>query len=620
MSNEGFVKKWHPAFLVEESGCVRYNNVVGHENRPKKACGRKGKKMTDLQKELLKLLKEIDGICRENGIEYYLAAGTVLGAVRHHGFLPWDDDADIYMTKENWEKFYRLKDRLPADRALVSMDEDFSCGFTVNRYVDVSTTRLYRYLTVNPQPAGMIVDIFVLDRLPDDPAVIEAYLKDLTTFAICGVDATQHTHRTPFHIDAAELYQREEEVGRDALLTELWEKTMSHIDPSGTVLVQRDPTAPHVWPADCFGKPRYVPFEDTRLPIAEHCFPHLAIMFDDDWMYVPASPEREEHMKTVILDISNNNAYEDYQNTVDFEKARQDCIRANRFNNLIGEANKEQVRLRLQMTAAKVRLSYQKKEWTGEELLKMLQERKHAELDAFFAEYQSIQCSRSMIGNVAVSNWERRKDPIYLEIDDEFLYVFLRNLMHRGPLGKARRVLQARAAKGELSPRLAELQDLMDIIAESAALMECCGFDQVRENLKAAREAYPENKQLLHLWFGNEYYLCDSEEDLNALLKEINNLSREDMMDEVVQTVRAHILWQLGLNDRSLAVLRAAVDETSHGLVLQSIRTLASRFSGSVIAQEVEMLAAYHLGESVELPKSLERNAKAENEDDGEQE
>lgn len=152
--------------------------------------------MTELQKELLKLLTEIDGICRKNGIEYYLAAGTALGAVRHHGFLPWDDDADIYMTKENWEKFYRLKDTLPDDRALVSLDEDFSCGFTVNRYVDISTTRLYRYLTVNPQPAGMIVDIFVLDPLPDDPEVIEAYLKDLTTFAVCEVDATQHTHRT----------------------------------------------------------------------------------------------------------------------------------------------------------------------------------------------------------------------------------------------------------------------------------------------------------------------------------------------------------------------------------------------------------------------------------------
>ena len=57
------------------------------------------------QKHLLDLLKEVDAFCREHGITYYCAGGTVIGAARHRGFIPWDDDIDIYMTRENFFKF-----------------------------------------------------------------------------------------------------------------------------------------------------------------------------------------------------------------------------------------------------------------------------------------------------------------------------------------------------------------------------------------------------------------------------------------------------------------------------------------------------------------------------------
>lgn len=62
-----------------------------------------------LHKVLLSGMKDIDKICRQNNIKYYLYAGTLLGAVVHKGFIPWDDDVDIVMFRWDYDKFEKIK-------------------------------------------------------------------------------------------------------------------------------------------------------------------------------------------------------------------------------------------------------------------------------------------------------------------------------------------------------------------------------------------------------------------------------------------------------------------------------------------------------------------------------
>lgn len=61
-----------------------------------------------VQGKILEVMKYIDKLCRENGIIYYIMGGTALGAVRHSGFIPWDDDLDIFMTPSEYEKFKKV--------------------------------------------------------------------------------------------------------------------------------------------------------------------------------------------------------------------------------------------------------------------------------------------------------------------------------------------------------------------------------------------------------------------------------------------------------------------------------------------------------------------------------
>jgi lipopolysaccharide cholinephosphotransferase len=113
------------------------------------------------------ILDEIDRVCTENGLRYSLAYGTLLGAVRHHGFIPWDDDIDIMMPREDYEKLIRIWPA--AAREGYILQDDTMHDDYVNNYAKVrrdhTTFLQFEFERSCSYHIGIFVDIFPGDRV-----------------------------------------------------------------------------------------------------------------------------------------------------------------------------------------------------------------------------------------------------------------------------------------------------------------------------------------------------------------------------------------------------------------------------------------------------------------------
>ena len=120
----------------------------------------------DLQMRALRNLLELDRICRAHDIRYYISDGTALGAVRHGGFIPWDDDLDVVMPRPDYEVFIKhANEWLDKPYEMVCPEDDDKYAGVFAKIIDGSTTLIERW-GFN-QLGGVYVDIWPLDAVAD---------------------------------------------------------------------------------------------------------------------------------------------------------------------------------------------------------------------------------------------------------------------------------------------------------------------------------------------------------------------------------------------------------------------------------------------------------------------
>ncbi len=158
--------------------------------------------LAEVHRASLSILKEIDRICRKYNIQYMMDSGTLLGAVRHGGFIPWDDDADVAFTRDQYEAFAKVVQKeLPAQMRFLT-PEELGAG---NKFYDFTPRIVYLNSRTHADTEEMQyydgklnhlwVDLFILDELPERKwAANWAKLLQVLVYGL----AMGHRHRLDF--------------------------------------------------------------------------------------------------------------------------------------------------------------------------------------------------------------------------------------------------------------------------------------------------------------------------------------------------------------------------------------------------------------------------------------
>ena len=142
------------------------------------------KTLKRVQAAELDILKDFMALCDEHKLDYFGIAGTGIGAIRHQGFIPWDDDIDVALPRKDYEKFLKLAKEQLSDKYMVMNCE-------INENYPLMTTRLMKKGTIFREealknidcPLGIFLDIYPFDNISDDPKKFNRQMKEAWFFS-----------------------------------------------------------------------------------------------------------------------------------------------------------------------------------------------------------------------------------------------------------------------------------------------------------------------------------------------------------------------------------------------------------------------------------------------------
>ena len=297
--------------------------------------------MTEKQKYLLKLLQEVDEICREHDLRYVLAGGSLIGALRHEGFVPWDDAIDLYMPRPDWEKFVEICKRdLPPERAIQCSQADRHYTNSYSRYASADTCAIHRSQIAGKDVAGEVIDVFTLDPIPSDDREYEKYRTYFMIYSdLLNISASYSDRwEIPVSLYRKYLYSYLF-LGKDRTLSKLEKLMFSYKEEDCDRYAMGWAGCPSLFDKETFFPAKEGTFQGLKVMIPNHCSEYLTQYYGDEWSYMPAYAEREGHRTVCVEGATYKEFREDYMSGVNRGRLNRNAIRQKLYNMRIAREN-----------------------------------------------------------------------------------------------------------------------------------------------------------------------------------------------------------------------------------------------------------------------------------------
>ncbi len=261
-----------------------------------------------LQKAEVEILKDFDALCEKHGIDYFVCGGTAIGGVRHQGFIPWDDDIDIGMTREDYEHFLKVADSEYGDKyGVINPDINSNFPAILTKWYRKGTLFRNQEMIDLGLSIGIAIDIFCFDNVADDVKSLKKqgmwawiwgkfltlrlvknpslYVDGWKAKAVSFVAAILHKLLDWFHISPSFFYKKAVKAAT--------KYKMVHTGRIG-YLFDPQPYTSIVGKSDIYPTVKRK-FEDIELRFPCHVEKYLEWRYGKDYMELPPEDKRHNH-------------------------------------------------------------------------------------------------------------------------------------------------------------------------------------------------------------------------------------------------------------------------------------------------------------------------------------